>query len=150
MQQRHLFIPENSIHPNASPLALFLKACLDGCGTDFAFASEWFFFPLLCAKLDAWEFTTIREFQLPTGMSWRQGSSLIGGKCIFYGGPSLLRMKPRCSTEYRCWLVKDISLPVTVNEGRSVPQGLGWYLDLVTVQWCWSQWKPSATLQIRI
>lgn len=31
---------------------------------------------------------------------------------------------------------KDISLPLTVNECRSVPQGLGWYLDLVT-------WKSS-------
>lgn len=61
-------------------------------------------FSFAVPNLFAGEFTTIREFQLPIGMSWRQGPSLIGGKCIFYGGPPLLRTKRRCSSEYRFWL----------------------------------------------
>lgn len=74
---RHVVTPPvlREFHPqlNASPLVLFLYACLDGLGTHFPFASEWLFFLPMCTAtiLSAWEFTTIQESQLPIGMSWR-------------------------------------------------------------------------------
>lgn len=89
---------------------------------------SWFFFLPCVPNPFAGEFTTIREFQLPIGMSWRPGPSLIGGKCIFHEGPRLLRTKPRCSAEYRHWLV----VRRTILRGDQTCRDRVWYLDLVT------------------